>query len=316
MKRSGGITACAVIVILGSALLLLIGGFGLLGIVVAPLREGQPHFMKYFMGFFLALALGVAGWGIASGVGLLRLKEWARISILVFSGMLLFMGFPGLLMIPFMPQPPDLPENFTLYMRIFMAAFFGLLAALGVWWIVYFNRKSVRAQFQGALAEGQESPGVARRPLSIAIIGWYMVVSAFCTLPFLFLHMPMFLMGFMIKGWASSLFMLACGVLQLVAGAGLLKLKPWSRILAIGYFSFFTLSTVMMVALPGSQARYEEAMRSVQETVGAPAPPSTLHFPMWFGLAFCLPLFAVVVWFLVTQKKSFLPANQISAPLG
>jgi hypothetical protein len=316
MKRSAGVTACAVIVFLGCALLLLFSTFGLLGMAAAPVREGQPHFMKYFMGFFLALAFGGAGWGIATGVGLLQLKEWARISILVFSGMLLFMGFPGLLMIPFMPmqQPPDVPANFTLYMRIFMGAFFGILAGLGAWWIVLFNRKSVRAQFQGTLAEGQQPSGAPGRPVSIAIIGWYMVVSAFFTLPFFFFHMPLFLMGFMLKGWTASLFMLGCGVLQLVAGAGLLKLKPWSRVLAIGYFSFFTLSTVMMVILPGSQSRYEEAMRSVQETFGVP--PNPMQFPMWFTLAFCLPLFAVLLWFLVTQKKSFLPANQISAPLG
>jgi hypothetical protein len=318
MRRSAGVTACAVIVILGSAILLLIALLGLLGMAVRPVPDGQAHFIKAFIWIAFALEFGGAGLGIATGVGLLRLKEWARISLLVFSGLLLFMGNSGLLMIPFVqiPQTPDLPDSFTFYMRLFMAVCFGLLATLGVWWIVCFNRKSVRAQFLGTPVEGQPYSATSARPISITIIGWYMVVSAFCALSGLFIHIPMYVLGFMMKGWAASLFLLGCGILQLVTGVGLLKLKPWSRSLAIGHFSFFTVNSALMVVLPGSQARFEGVMRASQEAFGTTAQPATMPpIPLWFGFAFCLPLFAVVLWFLITQKKSFLPSNQLSVPL-
>jgi hypothetical protein len=316
MKRSAGVTASAVIVLLGSALVLLLAGFGVLGIAVAPVRETQFHYMKYFMWFFIASLVAMAGWGIASGVGLVQLRNWARISILVFGGLLLFVGLPNLLIIPFIPlqQPTDLPDTFALGVRIFLVAFFGMMAGVGMWWVVFFNRKAVRAQFQGVFSESQQLLGTPARPISITIIGWYLIVGGFICLPFLFLHMPVFLLGFMLRGWASSLFMLGSGILQLVAGAGLLKLKPWSRSLAIGTFSFIALNAVLMVVLPGSQARYEQTMKSIQEAYGTP--PTTMHFPIWFGLAFCLPLFAVLLWFLVANRKAFLPANQNPASLG
>jgi hypothetical protein len=318
MKRSAGVTATAVIAFLGSAVLLLIAVLSLLGMASLPDREGQAHLIKLSVWFVVALEFGGSVLGIATGAGLLQLRNWARISILIFAGLLLFMGIPGLLMIPFMPmqQPADVPGNFLLSLRIFMGAFFGLLGALGVWWVVYFNKKSVRGEFLGTVAEGQLPTGGPVRPISITIIGWYMIVGAFFTLPFLFLHMPIFILGYLMKGWTASLFMLGCGIFQLVAGTGLLKLKPWSRILAIAYFSFFTFSSVMMVVLPGSQTRFEEAMKAFHETFGVPAPPSAVHIPLWFGIAFCLPLFAVVISFLITQKKSFLPEKQITAPLG
>jgi hypothetical protein len=316
MRRSAGVTACAIVALLGSAVFLLFGVLGLIGMASAPSPETQTHYMKYFMWFFMALWFGAAAWGIASAVGLLQLKEWARISILIFSGLLLLTSIPGLVVIPFTPiqQPHDLPNNFTVVVRVILMVLTGALAGIGVWWVVFFNRKAVRAQFQGALSESAQFAGTPARPISITIIGWYLVISGLVCLPFLFFHMPVFLMGFMVKGWVSSFFMLGCGILQVVIGAGLLKLKPWSWSLAVGYFAFFAINAVIMVVLPGSQARYEQAMKSVEGMFGTP--PSNIQFPIWFGLAICLPLFAVVLWFLIAQKKSFLPATQTSAPLG
>jgi len=316
MKRSAGVTASAVIVFIGSTLVLLLGALSLLGVALASPSEGQPHFFRYIMWFFLALMFGGAGWGIATGVGLLLLEDWGRISILIFSGLLLFFGIPGLLMDPFMPiqQSPGLPGNFVLFMRISLAVFYGILAALGVWWMIFFTRKSVRAQFQGTPEYALQPPASPARPISITIIGWYLLISAFISVFFLFIHIPIFLLGFMINGWASSLFMLGCGIVQLVMGAGLLKLKPWCRILAIGYFSFFTFNEVLMVVIPGSEARYEQAMKSVQESWGLPQTP--MQFPVWFGLVVCVPLFGVLLWFLITCRRAFLPQNQVPAPLG
>src|SRR5271155_10056 len=160
MKRSAGVTASAIIALLGSAVFLILGVFGLIGTAAAPIPETQPHYMKQFMWIMMGLWFGAAGWGIASAVGLLQLKGWARNSILIFSGLLLLVSVPGLLVIPFTPieQAAGLPNGFTAVVRIFLVAIFGALAGIGVWWIVFFNKKSVRAQFWSGLGETQQ-PG-------------------------------------------------------------------------------------------------------------------------------------------------------------
>jgi hypothetical protein len=77
MKRSVGITISAVIAFLGSGAVLLLGTSAFL---IVP--ASQPQFLKYGTYFLGVLLVGFATWGIASGVGLLRLREWARVSLL------------------------------------------------------------------------------------------------------------------------------------------------------------------------------------------------------------------------------------------
>jgi hypothetical protein len=80
---------------------------------VAPLPT-QPE-LPWSPAFFSAIVLAAslvyilpATWGMLTSVGLLRLKNWARISIIVFSVLLILMGsFSALtaLLIPFFPVP-------------------------------------------------------------------------------------------------------------------------------------------------------------------------------------------------------------------
>ena len=108
--------------------------------------------------------LGLAAWGIATGINLLQLREWARISMIVFSGLLLVMAVPGLIMMLVMPLPtppvsalppgdamPSL-EHLMTAVRIGMAVFYALLALLGGWWLYFFNSRPIRELFRGAAA--------------------------------------------------------------------------------------------------------------------------------------------------------------------
>src|ERR1700734_139389 len=107
MNRSVGVTLSAVIVIFGSVLALLAGAMVLFASSSdLPVPENQVHFMKYFM-IFLALVFFAAGtWRITPGMGLMRLRGSSRISILVFSALLLFPSIPGFLMFLVRPFPP------------------------------------------------------------------------------------------------------------------------------------------------------------------------------------------------------------------
>jgi hypothetical protein len=118
---------------------------------------------------------------------------------------------------------------------------------------------------------------------------------------------PVFFLGYFFKGLSASLLMFSLALLQSFIGFGLLKLRLWGRTLAIYYFQFLIFNSLTMVLIPGTQARFEQAMndmlRDVQGTTGAP--PPLMHFPIWFGVIFAVPLLGLLLWIVVSRKDAF-----------
>ena len=85
MKRSAGITISAVLVFAGSALTLLFAALIALSAAVSVPNGNLPHGFRYIAMGVVVWAILFVIWGIASGMGLLHRREWARISILVVS---------------------------------------------------------------------------------------------------------------------------------------------------------------------------------------------------------------------------------------
>jgi hypothetical protein len=321
MNRSVGVTVTAVIVLFGSGLTLLAGVMMLFASSSdLPIPENQVHFLKYFMVFLALVLFAAAAWGIASGTGLMRLREWSRISMLVFSALLLFVCIPGLLMFLFMPFPPpgtapspEMTKEMLAATRIFMAVLYGILAALGGWWIYFFNKRSTKDQFLKVRIPGLEGmPGAEvispyARPLSITLIAWWLLISGFIGVLGLSVNPPVFFLGYFFKGTYASVLMLALALVQSLIGFGLLKLRPWGRTLAIYYFQFLIFNSLTMVLIPGTQARFEQAMSEMlsdmQGTLGTP--PSPMHLPIWFGVIFAVPLLSLLLWIVVSRKDAF-----------
>ncbi len=111
--RSAGITVIAIFQLLGSALLLALAAFMAFAMFVAPTPPANdaqlpPMFftaMRVALPLFYALP---AVWGIVTAVGLLQLKNWARISTIVISILLIVFGVLGMLtsMVFFLKPPP------------------------------------------------------------------------------------------------------------------------------------------------------------------------------------------------------------------
>ena len=321
MNRSVGVTVTAVVVLFGSGLTLLAGVTMLFASSSdLPIPENQVHFLKYFMIFLALVLFAAAAWGIASGTGLMRLREWSRISMLVFSALLLFVCIPGLLMFLFMPFPPpgtapspELTKEMLGATRIFMVVLYGILAALGGWWIYFFNKRSTKDQFLKVRIPGLEGmPGAEvispyARPLSITLIAWWLLISGFIGVLGLSVNPPVFFLGYFFKGTYASVLMLALALVQSLIGFGLLKLRPWGRTLAIYYFQFLIFNSLTMVLIPGTQARFEQAMSEMlsdmQGTLGTP--PSPMHVPIWFGVIFAVPLLSLLLWIVVSRKDAF-----------
>ena len=343
MQRSTGITISAILVFVGS-------GFTLLPAFVAAFLAAfahtsrASHFLpKPLLWVGAIVYLGLATWGIATGVGLLRLREWSRVSQLIFSA-LLVLAVVGAMMLPFInfPVPPNDPDpEFTRRvmssMKIGLAGFYGVLASLGAWWLYYFNKGSVRAQFRSAQFQAAPVLGVAlpesvhptpphsfivpppaatsARPVSISVVAVLLLVgSAMLPLSLLY-RAPVWLFGFFVSGWRASLIVALLGLAHLAAGVGLLKLKPWARILAICIAIFSLLNILLTVFLPGSQSRWDRAMQAIMDKWGMPATITMPHLPVWLMMLPAVPVALAELYFLITEKAAFStqPQNHLPA---
>jgi hypothetical protein len=334
MKRPAGVTLSAVLVFIGSGLSLLFGVLMIFVFAVMPGADSTPAFTRDAGLITSVFMLGFAAWGIATGINLLHLREWARISMIVFSGLLLVMAVPGLLMMLVIPLPvPPVPavpsgqampsmEHLMTAVRVVMAVFYALLALLGGWWLYFFNSRPIREQFRGAGAAASTwapdalvptaLPGSPKRPVSITIIAYLALLGA-CMVPFLrVFNMPVTFLGFYFTGAQASLIVIGYMSVQFLMGYGLLKLEKWGRGLAIYYFNFAIFNSIISVILPGAQARYLEATAAMQSSVGLP--PSQFQIPIWFSLVFSLPAIIIQLWFVVTRKQAFEgPRNSLAS---
>jgi hypothetical protein len=347
MNRSAGVTVVAVLSLIGSALMILMASFMavlivvITSIAVTPEHSdfpAPPAFVKIIFLFAALMLLLFAIWGIISSIGLFRVKNWARVSTIVFSVLLILMGGFGLLVSLLMPNP-SVPNNpmaspVMVVQRIFMVVFNLMHLGIGIWWLVFFTRPKVAQQFRRAsltetagtslpmtqpmqVSAGPETlVNVRRRPVSITVIAWFMLAGClFMPLCFV-MHMPAVLFTKIVTGWPAVLVYLMYLALSLCIGIGLLRLKPAARLAAIGYYIFGVVNQVVFCGAPGGSARIRALMDMHQSMFpwmpALNAQPNIQIDPAPFiiigmigGLIISLILLAIVLYFLITRKKAF-----------
>jgi hypothetical protein len=339
-KASPGIVAAAIVALIGSGLSLLLGLVELtLNFASLPMPPGaavSPGLMKFSLFLAAAMSFGFGAWGIASGLGLLRLKNWARLSTIVYSGILV--GFAGLaiwmvLIVPLPPPPAGQfpadakisPQEMMHTMRIVMAAVYLIPALIGVWWLIFFNRPKVKSQFTptpsqppalsppawGAVRDSIPAPSASRRPLSLSIIGWYMIAVGFLMLPAIpFMHFPALVLGWTLTGRPAMFFYLLSAVITAALGYGILELKPISRPLAIAYFLWAAVNSISIALWPGHAARMQSLIDSISSGLNSsPAQAAwsvqSAQFGFWIGAVSGTLFSAVIIWFLIREKSAF-----------
>ena len=301
-NRSAGVTIIAILALIGSALLLAMAGLIAVAMIAAPTpppNDAQlpPTFFKVIRIVGPLIYALPAVWGIVTAVGLLQLKNWARISTIVFSVLVIVFGAFGILtsMVFFLKPPPGNgldPKMFSIIGAV-TAALALAQVGIGIWWMVFFNRAKVKAQFLpqpltnphfGQSADPFAidprystlvpppgfpsptdvalpstppiaSPTSSVRPLSISIIAWFMLVSCLFIPISIFLHPPIALFLTILTGWQAVVFMLISAALHVYAGVELLRMKAAGRLVALGYFIFGLLNVVVFYFAPGRSAR-------------------------------------------------------------
>jgi len=327
----------AVLALLGSALCLLMGIFMLAVPLLAPLPNPAesplaPGFFKLMMWLSALFYLGPAVWGTLTGIGLLRLKEWARISTIVFSVLLIAMNGFGLLMfllIPFPTSPSQAVDPSVITgVRVFAGAFALTLLSVGVWWLVFLNRAKVKQQFAtpAAVVAGGMAPEsmlpfpvvpvaiVPRRPdrpLSLTIIAWLLLVGCLFIPLNLVWHGPAILFTRIITGWAAALYFLSLAAIHLYIGIGLLRLNPTARTVGIAYFLFVLMNTVVFYFAPDGESRMLDLIQRSQSSFPWMQPPPHLAFSLdmkpFLRMGMVAGLLGVLLplYFLITRKAAY-----------
>ena len=340
MKRSIGVTLSAIISLLGSALTL---GLGVLVIFLlfffAPTRanfSGVSSAPKAIFVMGVLVYVLPAIWGIITSIGLFCLKNWARISIIIFSVILILMGaLVGVIMLlmPLPAAPAGAATQSTMTgLRLGMGGFWFGIAGIGIWWLILFTRPKVKAQFAAPIPiypTGEDlqsatpaligqSPSSAR-PLSITIIAWLLLVGcAFFPLNFV-IHAPAIFFTKLVTGYAAAVYLFLYLVANLSIGIGLLRLNPTARIAAIAYYLFAILNAGTFYLAPGGHDRMlalvsaSQAMFPRMKEMQESGPQLDLMPFMTVGGVIGLLGVLIPLYFLITRKRAFASTNDAAA---
>jgi hypothetical protein len=304
MSRPVGVTASAIVAILGSIFALLFAVFAVGSLFIEP-PQSQPPNNAQFVIAGAAMFAALAGIGIWTAVGLFRLRSWARTSILVFAGFLAAFCIFGLLVTMAVPIPPEITAATENAFRLAMAAIFAVPLAIAVWWLIQFNTQSTKAAFVSPIAEAA-SP----RPLSITVIAWMSIFGGASCLIAILTRTPAFLFGATFNGWTAGVIYAVFAALSLFIGKGLLDLREEARVLAIGWFGFSLVHMSLVTLVPPLRQRMLESQRALDQNQPNPIPfDQGMLMNVIFAVAAIVS--AGAIWFLIRNRDAFVrPQNR------
>lgn len=321
MNRRAGLIASAIVLILVSFLPLLLG-IGTLGAsaFVAHVPQTsqpvtQPGWIRSILITEGVVFVTAALWGWITAVGLFRLRRWARVSVLVLAGGQAFFSLIFLLisvLMSFISLPATTNEtaeqaatshSIQHAVAAGFAGFSVVLLGIGLWWLIYFTRKSVREVFP--VGTGEVAP--SRRPLLIAVLAVLNGVGAFSLLFAAFLPVPTFLFGIILQGWGKSLALLLYTVAIAASAYGLWTLREWGRRLTIVLQTLGIVQSLFLVTQSRAFLRYRDQLN---QSIGLTQPqPDLGHLqPLYWGIAsFSILFLAAVLFVLHRYRAAFKP---------
>jgi hypothetical protein len=332
VKRPFGVVFSAIILILGSLFQLLLAlamAFG--GIILQKqIRSGElpgataaapmPDWMPVFIYAICVFIVVLAAWGISTAVGLIRMRRWARYSILIIGGLLAVFSFIQLLVTLLMmfvplPAPPNVDASQAQTALAITRIMFGVIAilhaivcAVGVSWLIYFNREKVRDAFTA-------EPGTiikSRRPVLISVLAVLNMIGAACCLLMVFIPLPALIFGWMFDGWGKVAIYLVFAALTASVGVGLWQLKEWSRLLAMAMQTFGIVLCGVYMVRPTLMLRHiaeiQQRMMPMQPQMPQPFP--TTMYSAIFG--FDILLYIAIIAILIYYRKAFQPPAELS----
>ncbi len=353
MKRPIGVILAAIVlslfalVQLFTAGIMTIGGIAMGHADPSKMPPAMPGPMLGWMhAFVIACALFIAGlatWAVFTVVGILRLRNWARISILVIGGCLAGLGLMclfGLAMtwgaLHTMPVTQPHGDPFILRITLIVTGImYGLVLAIGVWWLVYFNLRSVKAAFAAPILQPDgtylhanptpSAPGYfPPAPTAITILGWLWIISSVFCLLMVLVPLPGFFLGLFLTGIGKDALYIAFSALAAYAGWGTLHLRESGRRVAIG-FVCLGLVQMPLILTPWFQHRQQAYTAAVLQSMSLPNQQLTVaptDSTFYLGnthiaftvimVTFALAFYLVQLWLLHRHRNAFRPSPFIA----
>ena len=330
MKRTFGIIFSGVLLLLGALFQLLLAfGMAFAGIFLhkqiasgrlpnAPASPPMPGWMPIFIYAICAVFIALAVWEILTAIGLFRVRRWARYSVLIIGGILAVFSLISLLLtlallLAPLPAAAGVDASQAHNVHAMTRVVFGVIAlfhvircAIGVFWLVYFNKKRVRDIFAGLPGQAPESP----RPLLISILSVLILIGAVSCLLLVFTPFPGAFFGMILNGWWKVALCLVYAALAASAGIGLWRLLEWARLLTMALQVIGMVHYVVFLARPSQYLRYsEEIYRSMNLTQPQPQVPfEIVTYSVSFGISILLVIavFAVLHYY----RGAFARPNQ------
>lgn len=233
MRRPTGVLIAATVLGILTAFGLL-GGLGSVAAAFFIHSPGIPNLdvLKVIMTVF---GLGGLCYCLFCGfvvAGLVRMRNWARISIVILGG--LKVAFWGLMSVAMLGLRNRLPAGSPSTVPISSAfgdvvvLIYASLAMIGIWWVVYFNLKSVRTAFKESRHESQAVQGMEAGRYTfwhvvVLVLAWFLLIGSLPLLAMAAAHAPFWFLGITFRGTAAVSIDLLYAGLSFYCGIGLLR---------------------------------------------------------------------------------------------
>jgi hypothetical protein len=329
-RAPASVVAAGVVAIIGGAFaaLSVIGVLVALRFAAATGPSAIPSSLRPLLSviwiFFLACDLFV----IVVGVQLIRLRNWARIAMLIIAGCMLFFGVIGIGVIFFsiFLAPAD-PAVSTPVLATVLAFIYGIPIAVSLWWLILLTRRSLAAQFQIAAAPPADaalaslpasSPSLFNNPqcpLAVRIVGWYLAsfLLFLPIVPFLPIHIPAYYFGHLFRGPSATLILFLSFALLSVPGIGLLLLKRWSFPLTIASQAVLCVNGVFAAF----SSSLESVMRDMFSELNLPAVPlgveQMFRYMRYFNLLGLIVPLAIIIALYISRRSFYSAASRDAA---
>lgn len=341
------VTAAGVVAIILASLGVLACGFITLVLLMMPNLPNQPgksamplETRAMVIGVYAVLFAICVG-ELVIAINVLRRKNWARIALLIWAGIMVFFSaltcLGTLFALNFLPQtgPTQKDPNFLLFMKFFMLILYGIPFAVAVWWLILFNRPRVAAAFKAPLMAapvpwGTASygfpapafppvavPAALRKPscpVPLLIVAIFLLFSAVTT-PLILLipngvSAPIFLFGFLASPLTSKVILSSLSVVYGVLAIGMIRLKLRALDAIIVLQAIFLINGMLSLASPAFMHAMQETVQ--QNAMNNPALPNGLpflsqNFLKWAligGIAFSSALLGLLVGFRDRFRKA------------
>jgi hypothetical protein len=310
----------------------------------APFPEAARAISSMVWLFILALNI----FGIFVGANIFRRRNWARISILIWGGLMtIFSAITIMVTLLVVGQVaktmPNAAETAPIMavMKWILALCYAIPLGVGIWWLILFTRKAVVEEFtplaarlhpgktldsSGFPQEAPEAPsyvpGGPACPLPLIIIAGLDIFSGASTLTILVIpysmisSIPLFLFGHVFYGGASLAFLFLLGIVYLVCGIGIIRLKPWALDPLIWCKGLFLVSGFATILKPRFMPLMKEAIAKMMPKIPElpanaelPAnlfPFSDTYFKYMMGFGFVLGTAMLAI--MIVYRKRFLEA--------